>query len=244
MSRVGVIGDPHEPFCHPMYRAFVQDTFRKNRIDHIHFVGDIVDNHALGFWDHDPDGMSAGDEADAALQTIAKWTKTFPKATVCIGNHDERPERVAHKYGLPRRNLKDYATVWETPGWKWAFEHIIDGVYLTHGTGTSGEDAAMKNAIRRMMSVAQGHTHAFAGVKYHCNPLFRVFGLNAGCGIDIDRYAFAYGKPFANRPVLGCGVVIDGEEAHFHPMPCGRGEAYHRSRAGVKKRVRYVARKK
>jgi predicted phosphodiesterase len=236
--RVGVVGDLHAPFVHPMYFDFVRDTFNKWKIDHVHFIGDIIDNHALGFWDHDPNGMSCEDEAAAAARFVQRWYKAYPRATVSIGNHDERPERVAKRYGMSSRFLRRYADVWQTPGWQWRFEHKIEGVLYIHGTGTSGKDAAFNNAIDRMMSVTQGHNHWAAGVKYHCNPDFRVFGLNVGNGIDIRAYAMAYGKHFARRPVLGCGIVVDGHEAHFIAMPCGRGEKYHRSRASKRRRAK------
>lgn len=230
--RVGIVGDLHAPFVHPMYLRFVQDTFRAWRVDRVHFVGDIVDLHALSFWDHDPNGLSAEGEALASVECVNAWYKTFPKATVCIGNHDERHYRTARKAGLPDRYLRSYGDVWRTPKWDWQFEHIIDGVLYEHGTGTSGKDAAINLAIQKRRSIGIGHIHSFAGVKWHANQFNVIFGLNAGCGIDCKAYAFAYGKAFAVRPVLGCGIVIDGSEAYFQPMHIGRGSKYHRSRAG------------
>jgi len=229
--RVGIVGDIHEPFAHPMYSRFVEDIFNQWEVQKVHFIGDIVDAHALGFWDHDPDGSSAEDESEQAFQKLVAWKKLFPTATVSIGNHDERHFRVAKKAGLPSRYLRDYKTVWDTPKWDWGFEHIYDGALYEHGTGSSGKDAAINRAIAKRCNLVMGHTHTYAGVKYHTNDFNRIFGLQVGCGIDIDAYAFAYGKTFPVRPVLGCGVVINGSEAYFEPMPCGPNEKYHRSRA-------------
>jgi predicted phosphodiesterase len=234
--RVGVVGDLHAPFIHPCYRRFLLATFAAWRVDHVHFVGDIVDQHALSFHDHDPNGMSAEDEARSAEPHIKLWHKTFPDATVCVGNHDERHYRVARKNGLPDRYLKGYADVWSTPRWNWDYEHSLDGVLYEHGTGTSGKDAALNLAIQKRSSVVIGHVHSYAGCKWHANYKSVIFGLNAGCGIDCRAYAFAYGKTFAVRPVLGCGIVIDGEFATFIPMPCGPGEKYNRRRAGKRRR--------
>jgi hypothetical protein len=33
-----------------------------------------------------------------------------------------------------------------------------------------------------------------------------------------------------HRPVLGCGIVVDGEVGLFIPIAIGDGEEYHRSR--------------
>lgn len=220
-----------------MYLPFCMDTFEKYRVTNIHFVGDIVDLHALSFWDHDPNGLSAKQEKDASLTIVQNWYDTFPRATVCIGNHDERHYRVARKGGVPDDYLRTYRDVWQTPSWKWDFQHAFDHVLYEHGTGTSGKDGALNLAIQKRTSVVIGHLHSDGGVKYHANPFDVIFGLNAGCGIDITAYAFAYGKAFARRPTLGCGVVIDGEQAYFEIMPAGPGQKYHRSKAGRGRRM-------
>lgn len=225
------IGDLHEPFTHPLYLPFCQDLYEKYNCRKTVLIGDVVDQHAISFWDHDPNGYSAEDEARNAYPKVQQWNEAFPGALVCIGNHDERQYRVARKAGLPDRYMKSYAEVWRTKRWKWDFEHELDGVLYTHGTGVSGKDAAINLAIQRRKSTVIGHVHSFAGVKYHCNDDSRIFGINVGCGIDCDAYAFAYGKPFPIRPVLGCGIVRDGSHAIFEAMPCGRGERYHKSRA-------------
>lgn len=229
--RVGVIGDTHFPFVHPMYRAFCLDTFAKWKVDRVIHIGDVVDAHALSFWDHNPNGLSAETEAHFACLDTAEWQKSFPKIDVLIGNHDERQFRAARKAGIPDRFIKGYVDVWGTPDWNWQLQLTCDGVLYEHGTGSSGKDAAFNRAVAQRCSLTMGHVHCYAGVKYHANPFNRIFGLNVGCGIDIKSYAFDYGKAFAVRPLLGCGIVLDGEHGFFIPMPCGDGEKYHRSRA-------------
>ena len=75
------------------------------------------------------------------------------------------------------------------------------------------------------MSAVIGHAHSYLGVKYNANPRNIVFGMNVGCGIDIDAYAMRYGKYFKLKPTLGCGVVISKTEAYSVPM----SEKYFRS---------------
>jgi predicted phosphodiesterase len=234
--RVGIVGDVHEPFTYPTYLNFCQDTFQAWRVDSIVFIGDIVDNHAISFWDHDPNGLSAESEAERASVGLARWRKAFRKAKVCIGNHDERHYRTARKAGLPDRFIRSYSDVWDTPQWNWQMEHVLDDVFYFHGSGRSGKDAAFNEAVQRRMSIGMGHIHGFAGVKYHTNPTSKIFGINVGCGVDCKAYAFAYGKEAVTRPVLGCGIVIDGERAFFEPMAIGRGAKYDRSRAGKRQR--------
>jgi predicted phosphodiesterase len=227
MSRVLAIGDLHEPFTHPKYLAFCKDVKRMYRTKETVFIGDQVDLHAMSFHQHDVDGMSAGHEKVVAKKQIATWYKAFPNAKVCIGNHDARTIRLAAKVGMPVDDLKDFKTSWGTPNWDWQWEHEIDGVLYLHGTGASGKQAAANLMMKRRRSVVIGHTHTNAGINYHTNHDNRIFGMNVGCGIDCNSYAFAYAKDFADRPVLGCGVVIDGI-GHFIPMPCGPGEKFAR----------------
>ncbi len=227
--RLGIVGDIHAPFSHPMYMDFCKDIFSAWGVNTIHLIGDVVDAHALSFWDHDPNGLSAESEAEAASVEVDEWYRTFLNANVSIGNHDERQYRVARKAGMPDRFIRPYADVWRTPKWDWQFQHEYDGVLLEHGTGTSGKDAAMNRAIQKRISLIMGHVHSYGGVKWHTSERSRVFGMNVGCGIDCDSYAAAYGKAFPIRPTLSCGVLIDGHP-YFEIMPCGPGEKYHKSR--------------
>ena len=234
--RVGIIGDVHLPFEHPHYLEFCLDTFSMWKVEHIHLIGDVVDGHALSFHEHDPNGHSAADEALLAKEKLKVWKKRLKsrqrgkKVTVSIGNHDARHFRMARRYGIPDVYLRSYSDVWDTPDWDWQESHVIDGVLYEHGVGTSGKDGAINRAIQNRCSCVIGHIHSWGGVKFHCNSRDRIFGMNVGCGLSISEYTFAYAKPFPIRPVLGCGVVIDGRWPYFEPMAMGKGEPYYKGR--------------
>ncbi len=191
-------------------------------------MGDIVDWHAVSFWPKEPDCPGSADEFMLAKRFVTQWHKAFPDAKVCIGNHDERPERLAKSVGIPSLCLKTYDELWETPGWDWDYEHVIDKVLYFHGTGAGGVHPAW-NQISVKGSVVMGHCHARAGVKWLATPTERKFGMDVGCGINIKAFQFVYGKHLKFRPILGCGVVIDGVP-HWEPMPCGPTEAFHKSK--------------
>lgn len=229
--RVGIISDLHLPWSHPCFMGFCTDVFQQWRVNHIVFIGDVVDAHAISQWSHSPDGMSAGDEYEKALAYVADWRRQFPKAVVTIGNHCSRHLRLAHKSGMPAAYLRSYADLWETPKWDWCLEKKIDGITYLHGSGTSGKNAALNLAIQRRTSIVQGHVHSWAGVAYHANADDIIFGMNVGCGVDVSAYSFEYQRDFPVRPILGCAVVIDGEHPVFVRMPCGVKERYHRDRA-------------
>jgi hypothetical protein len=216
------IGDIHEPFGHKKYCTFIQRQVDRWKPDRILSIGDEVDQCALGNYDTDPDGMSAGDELKQAIAAMQKWYKAFPHITVVESNHGLRPFKKAFKAGLPQAYLRGYHEFLQAPkGWKWVEDEDIDGVHYFHGEPFLGETAALKAAKSHRQSVVIGHVHCHGGVMYSETRTGRIFGLNVGCGIDETRYAFKYSKRNASKATLGCGVVIDGEEAYFIPMQKG-----------------------
>lgn len=220
---VGVIGDTHEPFCHKDYRNFCYETFNKYGVTDICHIGDEVDNHALSYHEHSPDGYSPGHEAEQAQKAMERWYKTFPDVTVLVGNHSALPYRQATTAGIPKRFLKAYEDVWNSPkGWKWDVSIEIDHVKYIHGIGSSGQNGAINRALRSRQSTVIGHIHSFGGVNYHASENDIIFGMNVGCGIDVHAYSFEYGKPFVNKPTLGCGIVVGGTDAIFVPMKLGK----------------------
>jgi predicted phosphodiesterase len=216
---IGVFSDPHIPFNHPNYLQFLVDTFKKYNVGQIVCCGDLVDNHAISRHLKETSSKSACDELDMSIGEVAKFTKAFPKVKMCYGNHDSRVEQQAATVGIDRRYLKSQSELLELPKtWELADEFIINDVLFKHGINCLGVDGAYNAAIRERMSTVIGHAHAFAGCKYQANKREIIFGMNVGCGIDIDAYAFAYGKHDKNRPILGCGIVYDSGHAEFIPM--------------------------
>ena len=136
-----------------------------------------------------------------------------------MGNHDAILERQAAELGVPKLFIKDLHELYEMPeGWEIAESFQVSDVLYKHGIGAGGMHGAYNSAKRNCMSVVQGHTHAFAGVKYIATPQKLWFGMSVGCGIDIEAYAFTYGKHYENRPILGCGVVKSSKEGIFVPL--------------------------
>ena len=230
MSRVLVIGDVHEPACHPAYRAFCSDLRSAWKTDKTVFIGDIIDNGNISFWKKHVDLEGVNRELDQAFEKVSEWYKDFPKAQVMIGNHDERIYKVAASVNIPSRFVKEYAKVWNTPRWKWKMETVIDGVNYMHGhKGKGGKTPALDTARDNMISTVLGHFHKKGGVHWLLGTVHRIFGLDVGCGIDTNHPAYSYDTNLVNRPVISAAVVIDGLPYH-EIMPMSRGEAYHRSR--------------
>lgn len=204
-----VIGDLHEPFTREDYINHcvkVRDTYKCDRIV---LIGDVVDNCYSSFHESDPDGFGAGEELERAIHKIGLWYKEFPKADICIGNHDAIIQRKAFNSGISKRWIRGFGEVLKTPKWKFDMEFVHDNVLYVHGTGTSGEKAAYNRALNRRMSTVSGHIHTIANINWNVSCKDRIFGMQVGCGIDDDKYAFAYAKNFIKKSVIACGVVLD-----------------------------------
>lgn len=219
-DNVLVIGDPHEPFTKEGYLEFcrkIQEEYDCGTVIHI---GDAVDNHAVSYYEKDPEGMSAGDEFNLAIERMKRWYYTFPNVKVCIGNHDALPFRKAFSAGLPKTWLKTYQELLQSPPtWEWDFVHQVNGVIYQHGTGLSGEMAAINAARENRQSTVIGHLHTVMNTRFLASYKDLIFGVTVGCGIDHEKYAFAYGKQNTRKPVVACAVILDGKLPINIPMP-------------------------
>lgn len=216
---VGVIGDTHFPFVHPYYLEFLQDMFHARGVTKIVHIGDMVDHHAISRHLSEPDGLGAMQEFECAMEHVRLYTEAFPEATLLLGNHDRIPERQAAELGLPSFYVKSFAELFELPkSWTVTSRLVFNDVVYEHGINWSGKTGALNKAVAQMQSCVIGHSHSFGGCTGSANVQKYVFGLNSGCGIDIDAYAFRYGKYSKYRETLGCGIVYNRHHAEFIPM--------------------------
>jgi predicted phosphodiesterase len=219
------IGDLHNNATHPKYLKFCKDVQKKYKCNKVVFMGDVVDWHTVSFHQKEPNCPGAMDEYELTKKAVQKWHEAFPKALVCIGNHDARPERLSKSVGIPPVCLKDYNILWGTKGWIWDWDFVIDNVYYYHGDGMGGIHPAWQAITGKLMSVVIGHCHARAGIKWLATPTQRIFGMDVGCGIDVKAWQFFYGKNAKYRPILGCGVILNGIPQHII-MPINKNEKY------------------
>lgn len=207
-NRVLVIGDLHEPFCLDGYLEFCIDTYNKYQCNKVVFIGDVIDNHYSSYHETDADGMGGGQELELAISKLAEWYKAFPTAHVTIGNHDRLIMRKAQTSAVPKKWIKDYKEVLEVPNWEFVNRVVIDNVQYIHGEAGTAKVKCKAD----MMSTVQGHLHTQAYTEWFVGANFKVFGMQVGCGIDHESYAMAYARQ-GKKPVIGCGVVIDGKQA-------------------------------
>ena len=223
MSRVGVIGDTHLPYEKEGYLEFCQETFEAWDVDTIVHIGDMFDNHSLSFHDSEPNLHNVFGEYESAYERAKDWYEAFPTATLIMGNHDRIPMRQLKKLGMePTIFMKPFEELMGMPkGWTCEDSIIIDDVLYHHGETATGVNGFRKDCETRMRCTVSGHNHSNAGISATATDQELVWGMAVGCGVDHAHMAFAYGKHFAKKPIIACGVVIDGEP-HVEYMDLGK----------------------
>ena len=200
------VGDLHAPFVLDGYLEFNLDLQKKYNCGTVIFAGDIIDAHSWSFHTVDVDGLSVKDELNAAINQLRDWYKAFPEATVLYGNHDLRIARKAKEYGLSQLFLKYFGDIIDAPK-EWKFTHQLykDNVLYIHGSNGN----AIKRATEIRHSVAQGHLHSEAFASWSVSEIDSIFGLQVGCGIDRNTYAFEYATPMTKKPIISSGLILD-----------------------------------
>lgn len=222
-SIYAVVSDLQCPAEHRDALSFVKHTIktfvRKSDSLKIINIGDEVDFHPLSLkFAADPDGLSAGWEVKEAVHHLRDWYREFPETDVCVSNHTWRPYKKARAHGIPSQFMRDIKEVLEAPpGWHWKDRWIYAGMCFEHGENVSGPLAALNAAHQNHMNTIIGHQHTFGGVVHSGSISGQLWGLNTGCLIDIEHYAFAYGRTLRKKPTLGMGLIID-DIPMFVPM--------------------------
>lgn len=209
----------HQPYSHPDTLVFLRMIKRKFRPDRVICLGDEVDHHALSYHESDPDLDSAGPELERAIAKLRPLYKLFPRVDVLESNHGSLVYRKAMTAGIPRRALKDYREILGAPkGWRWHFDlriRMSNGQWLYLHHGKSGQQGALSK--REASCSAQGHFHSKFHATFWRNSTGLYWDVHAGCLVDHDSLAFAYGKNTMEKGIVGCVMVIDGYPRHI-PM--------------------------
>lgn len=198
------------PFCKAVQKEFNIPA------DNILNVGDEADQFHGGRWPKSPDiPLSARAELQLTRERLKPWYAAFPKMRLAVSNHGLRWLRKAAEAQIPSELMRAYREVLGAPKfWIWRDEWIIKGnrapFKMIHGMGYGGMYAYRTAAMDQGMNIVFGHLHANAGVAHVVTASKRCWGMNVGCLVDVDAFAFEYGKYNRFKPWLGVGVVVDG----------------------------------
>ena len=205
-SNILIIPDLHAPFVRIGYLDFCIEMKRKWDCDKIIFIGDLVDNHYSSFHETDPDGLSAKEELDQAINQIQAFYSAFPYATVLIGNHDSIPNRKAFTGGVSSRWVKSIKEMLQVPNWDFKVEHWEGNILFCHGMGRKAKGRMKQD----MVSIVQGHYHSESYIIYQVGTDRKTFAMQLGCGMDNNTYASAYAKNFM-RQHINVGILLGGK---------------------------------
>lgn len=209
-----VIPDMHAPYQHPDALNFLCEVRDKFKPDLVVNLGDELDYHALSFHDSDPNLDSAGTELEKAKQVMMELHYEFPELLLCHSNHGSMVYRRAKAHGIPVQMLKRYRdTLFPThgaPSWSWAYGWKINTslgpVLFKHQAS-----GILQEAAHNACNLVVGHQHGNFGVEYAASSAHLYYGAYAGCLIDKNALAFAYGKHSVRKPIIGCMVILDGK---------------------------------
>ncbi len=207
--RILVIGDLHLPYEHPKYLAFARRIAQSFRPHHVVFIGDVADEHAVAYkYPQELDSLGSQAEFKAVQTKISQWYRAFPKAKVCIGNHDMRPAKTAKMLHIPPERLKLYGELWNTPGWSWEMQHYIGPILFRHYVKAGSLQPAYIAAKHLGTSVVLGHVHSTASVRYiHRHNGQIDVAVDVGCGIDPFAPAFRYADEHLAKPIISVACI-------------------------------------
>lgn len=211
-ARILIISDLHLPYEHPKTFEFLQSLKDKYNFTRVIQLGDEVDHHASSFHDSDPDLYSSGHELKKAQEKIKRLEEMFPVMDLLDSNHGSLVYRKAKHHGIPAHCIKSYNEMLGVgEGWKWHNDMMLtlptgQKVYICHGRSSDG----LKLSKNMSCNVIQGHFHSKFNVSYWSNPENLFWSMQAGCMVDNNSLAMAYNKLTLDRPILGCGVIING----------------------------------
>lgn len=215
-SSILVIPDLHAPYQHPDAIDFLIEVAAKYQPTRVINLGDEVDSHGLSMHDSDPNLDSAGVELHKSRKFLHKLHAVFPQMEICHSNHGSLIYRRAFKFGIPVEMIKTYREILfpegNGEGWTW---HEVIRTELPNGQTVQFQHQSvgdyLQNASHERCNLVLGHEHGKFQIEHRASKAALYWGMYSGCLIDSSSMAFAYGKLFARKPIIGCSVIIDSQ---------------------------------
>jgi hypothetical protein len=211
-----VISDLQIPFEHPDALKFCRQVQRFFRIPpaNVYNVGDETDQYFGSMHQKSPNARhTPNSELKDSLNRLKRWYTAFPEMKLALSNHGTRWARKASEAEIPSQMMRKYEEViGSPPGWEWKYQWVIRTkrpFRIIHGMGYSGQNGHRMAALDGGISTVIGHLHSHAGIAFIKSSHQNIWGMNSGCLIDNEAYAFEYGRDNRFKPCLGVSVVLD-----------------------------------
>lgn len=218
--------DPHGPYHHQDMFDFLSAVNKKYKPTYVVCGGDEGDNHALSLHDSDPDLDSAGAELLKLQAVMADLAVMYPKLDICESNHGSLVYRRAKKNGIPAHYIKSYRDILfpvNPPEWTWA-EHfrcaLPNGQPVEFIHQTAGH--LLNAAAHKRCNLVTGHLHGRFELVYGASTAALYWQMVGGSLVDNDALAFAYGKQFPKKPIIGCSLILNSIPM-LQPMLLNKG---------------------
>ena len=214
-----LVGDTQLPYAREDYLPFCEAVAEKYNCENIVHVGDLIDAYNWSRYDKDPYSDSIKEEAEKLRLSFELWSAVFPKMDIVWGNHDLRVKTKLNQAGLPEELLSVEGLFRQVFGFPedWHFHKRIlikspycGTIQVRHGH-EKGTAAVAGNTLRRThLSTIMGHRHILSQLCYTSTHDAMLFDMYVGCGIDKEAIAFRYDSDNIARPIISCGVLVDG----------------------------------
>lgn len=212
------ISDLHIPFHHPdsikFLAAIKKKHWAKAKNPIVINLGDELTWSSISYHEKNPSLPNSEQELSMSLSPIKELHRLFPKMKIMESNHGSLVYRKQKSAGLPKAVFKSYNDILEIPksDWQWVKDITIrvtggNPVYVCHGRSA---DITKLAQINGFCSVA-GHYHEKMKIEYFNNTVGTFWGMQCGCLIDDSSEEFDYNKLNLKRPIIGTGVIVDGE---------------------------------
>ncbi len=194
------------PYDLDWYLSFCRDQQEKFNCWTVIYIWDIVDFHSISYHEKQPEELNPTWEIALARLKLSDWYKTFPNATVIMGNHDLLIYRQAKTAWLLREFIQDPNTIFQAPStYTFMDELIIWDVLYTHWSTSN----AFKKCILENMNMVSWHAHTQCWIMYHQNRHWKKWWMQVWVWIDYASHAFDYAKQSSRFPVTACWVVLN-----------------------------------
>lgn len=205
-----IVSCTHYPFNHPDYIDWLMAVWKRFKCNEFVHLGDLYDVAGVNRFFRDPTMPNINEEFDRARGDCQRLFSVFPKAKYIVGNHCARVTRAYIEAGLPELLLPNPKNAFGLPDSWEVYKGMIEmgDTVFVHGNDKPSDALSYARMIGR--NIVMGDKHTKLNVQHMNNDFTSPWSMQVGCGISRERKAFDYTKKHIAKPIVGCGLLIEG----------------------------------